>query len=212
MSYIIDRDGKIVDAWYGVEEGEPRAIAALQKRAANWQRPSGRMRSDQAAKAAPEVAVAAKRLFDAIRAADYSHDWMSTKDWKRFPAKDVDYCVDHDYPGWVRWVCAKVQGKSHRGSAARQGLRRHWRLSHGPFRVAAQGRRGSPGRPAVPLDVGEQAVGRLGRARLASSQPALNRQRALAQGLLIPRLIVEHFPPFDRENREIGLVSLALVP
>ena len=31
LSYIIDRDGTIVDAWYGGEEGHPRAKAALGK-------------------------------------------------------------------------------------------------------------------------------------------------------------------------------------
>ncbi|MCP4612894.1 MAG: TlpA family protein disulfide reductase [Planctomycetes bacterium] len=30
-NYIIDREGKIVDAWYGYEEGHKRAIAALAK-------------------------------------------------------------------------------------------------------------------------------------------------------------------------------------
>jgi glutathione peroxidase-family protein len=31
MSYIIDRDGNVVDAWYGYEEGQPKAIAAFKK-------------------------------------------------------------------------------------------------------------------------------------------------------------------------------------
>ena len=31
LNYIIDREGKIVDAWYGYEEGHQRAIEALQK-------------------------------------------------------------------------------------------------------------------------------------------------------------------------------------
>jgi peroxiredoxin len=30
-NYIIDREGMIVDAWYGYEEGHQRAIAALEK-------------------------------------------------------------------------------------------------------------------------------------------------------------------------------------
>ena len=30
-SYIIGRDGKVVDVWIGYDEGEPRAMAALQK-------------------------------------------------------------------------------------------------------------------------------------------------------------------------------------
>jgi peroxiredoxin len=31
LSYIIDREGKVVDAWYGYEEGHKRALAALEK-------------------------------------------------------------------------------------------------------------------------------------------------------------------------------------
>ncbi len=31
LNYVIDPQGKIVDAWYGYEEGHPRAIAALKK-------------------------------------------------------------------------------------------------------------------------------------------------------------------------------------
>lgn len=30
-NYIIDREGKVVDAWYGYEEGHKQAIAALEK-------------------------------------------------------------------------------------------------------------------------------------------------------------------------------------
>jgi len=31
LNYIIDRQGKVVDTWYGYEEGHPRALAALEK-------------------------------------------------------------------------------------------------------------------------------------------------------------------------------------
>jgi len=31
LNYIIDREGKVVDAWYGYEEGHKRALAALEK-------------------------------------------------------------------------------------------------------------------------------------------------------------------------------------
>lgn len=31
LSYVIDRQGKIVDAWYGYEKGHTRAIKALKK-------------------------------------------------------------------------------------------------------------------------------------------------------------------------------------
>jgi peroxiredoxin len=31
LNYVIDRQGKIVDVWYGYEEGHARALAALKK-------------------------------------------------------------------------------------------------------------------------------------------------------------------------------------
>ncbi len=31
LNYVIDRAGKVVDAWYGYEEGHKRALAALEK-------------------------------------------------------------------------------------------------------------------------------------------------------------------------------------
>jgi peroxiredoxin len=31
LNYIIDRQGKVVDAWYGYEKGHKRALAALKK-------------------------------------------------------------------------------------------------------------------------------------------------------------------------------------
>jgi peroxiredoxin len=31
LSYIIDKEGKVVDAWYGYDKDHQRAIAALQK-------------------------------------------------------------------------------------------------------------------------------------------------------------------------------------
>ncbi len=102
VNYIIDGDGKIVDAWYGYEEGHPRALKALRKIGGELAEAIHQDQFDKVAKAAPEVTAAAQRLFQAIRAADYNHDWITTRDWERFPAKDVDYTVDHNYPGWVR--------------------------------------------------------------------------------------------------------------
>jgi len=31
LNYIVDKEGKIVDAWYGYEEGHERALKALEK-------------------------------------------------------------------------------------------------------------------------------------------------------------------------------------
>lgn len=38
-NYIIDREGKIVDTWYGYEEGHKRAIAALEKAGMKMDKP-----------------------------------------------------------------------------------------------------------------------------------------------------------------------------
>jgi hypothetical protein len=109
MNYIIDRDGKVVDAWYGGGREHPKAMIALQKLGGELAEAIREEMKAKTAKAAPEVTRAAQRLFQAIRAADYDRDWISTKDWEHFPAKDVDYTVDRNYPGWVRWVCRKFK-------------------------------------------------------------------------------------------------------
>jgi hypothetical protein len=109
LSYIIDRDGKVVDAWYGGEEKHSDAIAVLRKTGGPLGDSIQQEWNDGAAKAAPEVAAAARRLFEALRAADYDHDWTAGDDWKRFPAQDFRYEGNHDSPGWVRWACKKFK-------------------------------------------------------------------------------------------------------
>jgi hypothetical protein len=158
MSYVIGRDGKIVDGWYGYHDGEPKAIAAFKKvggelaesvradiqaQAAKAAEPitaaairamkaggalatklpgaraakpggasatkSGDDMEAKTAKSAEAVAAAAKRLFHAIRAADYSRDWTDNDDWRRFPAKDVGYNVGRNRENWVSWVCQKFK-------------------------------------------------------------------------------------------------------
>jgi hypothetical protein len=108
-SYIIDRDGKVVDAWPGYDEGEPRAIAALQKTGGELAEAVRDDANAKVMKSADDVAAAARRLFDAIRAADYEHNWLGNTDWKYFPAKDVSYEPDRNRSGWVRWVCTKFK-------------------------------------------------------------------------------------------------------
>jgi hypothetical protein len=109
MSYLIGRDGRIVDAWYGYDEGEPKAIAALKKAGGELAEAVRQDIDAKVANSAKAVAADAKRLFDAIRAADYDRDWMANDARKQFPAKDVKYRVYHDYAGWVRWVCKKFK-------------------------------------------------------------------------------------------------------
>jgi beta-lactamase regulating signal transducer with metallopeptidase domain/peroxiredoxin/outer membrane lipoprotein-sorting protein len=111
--YVIDRTGKIVAAFYDQGEDEQpfleKADAALQKVGGQLGASVQRTIDAKVAKSAEEVSRAAQRLFQAIRDADYNKDWTAPKDWKEFPAKDVDYDVDRNYPGWVKWVCNKFK-------------------------------------------------------------------------------------------------------
>ena len=109
LNYIIDRDGMIVNVWYGYREDDPRPMEALIHTGDELGEAVRRARHARSVQTAKEVAVAAQRLFEAIRAADYDHDWISTGDWKRFPAANVNYSVERNYPAWVRWVCTKFK-------------------------------------------------------------------------------------------------------
>lgn len=106
-SYLIDRDGKVVDAWEGNDE--PRAIAALQKTGGELADAVRRDMDDRTAKVAPEVAAAAKRLFQAIRDADYDHDGISTPGYRHRPAKEINYSPMGNERAWVHWVCQKFK-------------------------------------------------------------------------------------------------------
>jgi hypothetical protein len=108
-TYIIGRDGKVVDAWLGFQSGETRGIAALRKTGGALAEAICQDEEATAKKSAAEVAVAAQRLFQAIRTADYNRDWIGANDWKNFPAKDAVYEAGWSQQGWVRWVCAKFK-------------------------------------------------------------------------------------------------------
>ena len=111
MSYIIDRDGKVVDAWYGYDEGEPKAIAALQKVGGELAEAVRRDMRGQGGRSRPTaVAAAAQRLFEAIRAADYDRDWIEQRRLEAVSRQRTwTTRVDRSYPGWVRWVCKKFK-------------------------------------------------------------------------------------------------------
>jgi hypothetical protein len=108
-NYIIDRDGKVVDAWPGNDERHSRVIAALQKTGGQLAEAIHQEAIAKAAIAAPEVAAAAQRLFEVLRTADYDHEGISTRDCKHRPAKEINYNPSRNDPGWVRWVCKKFK-------------------------------------------------------------------------------------------------------
>ena len=109
MNYIIDREGKVVDAWYGGGKEHPKAIAALQKSGGALAEAIRQEIQAKTAKAAPAVAAAAQRLFQVLRDADYDHNGISTRDWKHHPSKEINYNPDRNDRGWVRWVCKKFK-------------------------------------------------------------------------------------------------------
>jgi hypothetical protein len=47
----------------------------------------------------------ARRLFAAIRDADYAKDWHHQDAWQSFLPEDTDYMVESGFNGWVDWVC-----------------------------------------------------------------------------------------------------------
>jgi hypothetical protein len=51
------------------------------------------------------VRQAAMRLFDAIRKANYE----KPGDWRKFPAPDIEYQVNTDYPAWMKWICQRFR-------------------------------------------------------------------------------------------------------
>jgi hypothetical protein len=79
-----------LDAWQLGSDWEKRAAAA---KLGNW------------ANETNAVCLAAIRLFDAIRKANYE----KPGDWRKFPAPDVEYQVYTDYPAWMRWICQRFR-------------------------------------------------------------------------------------------------------
>jgi hypothetical protein len=51
-----------------------------------------------------QIKAAARRLFDAIRAADYQRH-AGGAEWDHFLPPDLDYQVNHYFDVWVMWVC-----------------------------------------------------------------------------------------------------------
>ena len=110
MSYIIDRDGKIVDAWYGVRrrraegDGGPAKDGRRIGRGHRQDMQTPRPRKSAAAGYRRRPTALPGHPRRRLRPRLDQHQRLET-----FPAKDVDYTVDHNYPGWVRWVCKKFK-------------------------------------------------------------------------------------------------------
>jgi hypothetical protein len=75
----------------------------------HWEDVLRKQKQEKAMQFADEVETAAKRLFQAIRTADYNRDWQTAGQWQHFLPEDIDYTVNHDLPAWVNWICAKFK-------------------------------------------------------------------------------------------------------
>ncbi len=109
LNYLINGEGRIVDAWFGYSEGDPKARIALEKAGGELSEVLRQEWRATAVQSAEEVTAAAQRLFEAVRSADYAR-FLNTNDEEDFLKSNyADYTVDHDYPGWVCWVCRKFK-------------------------------------------------------------------------------------------------------
>ena len=114
----LDRlDGASFTAWMERDWGQARrawsaaSLGPLEawRYGGDWEE---RMRVERHAEAVRDstgVLAAARRLFEAIREADYHRDWRTRDRWQEFPAADVSYCVYTDYPGWVDRICGRFK-------------------------------------------------------------------------------------------------------
>jgi len=71
----------------------------------DWEKQAAVARLQNLANETNAVRLAAIRLFDAIRKANYE----KPGDWRKFPAPDVEYQVYTDYPAWMKWICQRFR-------------------------------------------------------------------------------------------------------
>jgi hypothetical protein len=90
LNYIINRDGKILDTWYGYYPGHARAKAAMRRTGGPLAVALGGDANAGVAQSAEAVTAAAHCLFQTMRTADYDQDWADAGDWGR-------------------WLCAKCK-------------------------------------------------------------------------------------------------------
>jgi hypothetical protein len=89
--------------WWGQPRRDWQALGPLNAwhYGSDWEQKLREAKHRGALADSAAIQQAAGRLIEAIRKADYEHPG----DWQNFPAPDVDYTVDSDYPGWMQWVC-----------------------------------------------------------------------------------------------------------
>lgn len=94
---------RLREEWWGQRRYEWRRLGPLDAwhHGSQWRTRVVEARQVDALQDAAEIRMAAERLFDAIRRADYS----KPQSWRTFPSPDVPYWVHSDAPGWTRWIC-----------------------------------------------------------------------------------------------------------
>jgi peroxiredoxin len=69
LNYVIDREGKVVDAWYGYEKGHPRAMAALEKTGGRLKEAIRQAKQAKSARPAKDAGKPPSSLLDGLRSA-----------------------------------------------------------------------------------------------------------------------------------------------
>jgi hypothetical protein len=80
MSYLIDREGKVLAAWYGYEKGHLQAMAALKKAGGELGEAVRCDGSKWGVQSPEEIRASTKRLFDAVRGSGSKQPAKDTKD------------------------------------------------------------------------------------------------------------------------------------
>ena len=70
----------------------------------DWENEIQKKKHKDAFKNPDVIKTAAKKLFDAIRNADYKRHYDG-RNWQNFLPQSTDYQVHHHFPSWVQWVC-----------------------------------------------------------------------------------------------------------
>ena len=157
----------------GYDEGEPRAIAALQKTGGQLAEAIRRDMDDQGREGRPRGRCRRTTAIPGPSAAPITTTTASAPGTaSTHPAKDINYNPVPQRPRLGALGVQEVQGKSHQRRSAGQRLRESRRCTDRPFRVASEGWRDSRRRLAIPLyGLGPrwEAMGWPGWTRLASA-------------------------------------------
>ena len=102
--------------WMSQSWGQPRrewsahSLGPLNawKLGSDWEKKTTALKLQNWTQETNTIRQAARRLFDALRAANYE----APGDWRAFPSPGTEYRVRTDAPAWMRWVCEHFRTNS----------------------------------------------------------------------------------------------------